>query len=321
MQASVYADYGSFDRLVVKDIDRPSIKDDQVLVRVRAAGLHVGDCFCVRGSPYGVRLMSGLRKPKYGVPGFDLAGVVEAVGKQVTQYKPGDEVFGSSFGTCAEYVGAEANHLALKPQNLDFEKAAAIATSALAALHGLRDVAKVQPGQKVLIIGASGGVGHFAVQLAKAYGAEVTGVCGPHSADMVRWLGADHIIDYAREDFASSGRKYDLIFDNIENRSLAECRRALTPDGMLILNSGRGADGIKMLIRLLKPLVVSRFVRQNLRRYLSMPNHADLVVLKDLIEAGKLIPVIDSTYALQETAEALRKVEAGHVRGKAVVLL
>jgi NADPH:quinone reductase-like Zn-dependent oxidoreductase len=273
----------------------------------------------VRGAPFAVRLVTGLRKPKYGVPGFDLAGRVEAVGTDVKQFQPGDEVFGASTGTCAEYARAAERNLALKPAGLTFEEAAAIPTSALAALHGLRDVGKVQPGQKVLINGASGGVGSFAVQLAKSFGADVTGVCSTRNVDLVRSLGADHVVDYTREDFTRGGQRYDLIFDNVENRSLADCRRVLTPTGTLVLNSGTGAQGIGMLVRLVKPLVLSPVVRQRLRRYLSVPSHEDLVVLKELVESGKLRPVIDRTYPLRETPAALAHIEGGHARGKVVV--
>lgn len=228
-------------------------------------------------------------------------------------------MFGASFGTCAEYAVARENQVAPKPANLSFEQAAALATSGLAALHALRDVAKLRPGQKVLINGASGGVGHFAVQIAKSYGAEATGVCSTINVDMIRSLGADHVIDYTQEDFVKSGPRYDLMFDNIENRSLSDCRRVLKPTGTLILNSGTGATGCAMLIRLIKPLIVSPFVRQNLRRYLSVANHEDLVVLKQLVESGKLTPVIDKTFALQETPDALRHIETGHARGKVVI--
>ena len=249
-----------------------------------------------------------------------MAGQVEGVGDHGTQLQPGDEVFGASTGTCAEYVCAGADTLSLKPANLSFEEAAAIPTSALAALHALRDVGKVQPGQKVLINGASGGVGSFAVQIAKSFGAEVTGVCSTRNVDIVRAIGADHVIDYTQEDF-TQGLHYDLIFDNVENRSLSDCRRALTPSGTLILNSGTGAHGIGMLVRLVKPIVLSPFVRQNLRRYLSVPNHEDLVVLKELVESGKLTPVIDKTYPLRETPAALDYIEGGHARGKVVITI
>lgn len=319
MKAIFHEKYGSPEVLKLSDIDKPVVSDDDVLVRVRAAGLHVGDCFGVRGAPFLMRMVSGLFKPKYGVPGFDVAGHVEAVGNNVKQFQPGDEVFGECNGACAEYVSTGKDKLALKPANLTFEEAAAVPTSALAALHALRDVEKLHPEQKVLINGASGGVGTFAVQIAKSFGAEVTGVCSTINVDMVRSIGADHVIDYTQEDFTQDGLRYDLIFDNVENRSLSGCRRALTPNGTLILNSGTGAHGIRLLIRIVKPLVLSPFVRQNLRRYLSVPNHEDLVVLKELIESGKLTPVIDKTYPLIETPEALGYVEGGHVRGKVVI--
>ncbi len=319
MRAIVQYSYGSPDDVLeLKEIDKPAAKDDEVLVGVHAAGLHVGDCFGVRGAPFGMRISTGLLKPKHG-PGYDMAGQVEAIGNNVKQFQPGDEVFGVSTGTCAEYACAGADTLALKPANLTFEEAAAIPTSALAALHALRDVGKVQPGQKVLINGAAGGVGSFAVQIAKSFGAEVTGVCSTRNVDTVGSIGADHVIDYTQEDFAQGGPGYDLIFDNVENRSLSDCRRALTPRGTLVLNSGTGAQGIEMLVRLVKPLALSPLVRQNLRRYLSKPNHEDLVVLKELVESGKLTPVIDKTYPLRETPAALRYIEGGHVRGKVIV--
>jgi NADPH:quinone reductase-like Zn-dependent oxidoreductase len=321
MRAIVQDEYGPPDVLGVRDIDKPIIKTDQVLVRVHTAGLHIGDCFGVRGTPFPVRLVTGLLKPRYGVPGLDAAGVVEAVGDDVTQFHPGDEVFGECRGTCAEYASAEEDKLVLKPANLAFEQAAAVPTSALAALHGLRDAGKVKPGQRVLINGASGGVGTFAVQIAKWLGADVTGVCGPTNVSMVRSIGADHVIDYTHEDFAQGGQPYDVILDNIENRTLSECRRVLTPDGTLILNSGTGARGFRLLVRLVRPLVTSPFTRQTLRRYLSTANHRDLVVLKELVESGKLTPVIDKSYQLHETPVALRAIEGGHTRGKVVVIL
>jgi len=321
MRAIVHDQYGSFDVLGLRDIDLPVVKDDEVLVRVRAVGLHVGDCFGVRGAPFAMRLVTGLLKPKHGVPGFDVAGQVEAVGTNVRQFRPGDEVFGACNGACAEYACAGKDKLALKPVNLTFEQAAAVPTSALAALHALRDVGKVQPGQKVLINGASGGVGTFAVQIAKSLGAEVTGVCSTTNADTVRSIGADRVIDYTQEDFTQGGKRYDLILDNVENRSLSDCRRALAPSGTLILNSGTGAHGIGMLVRLVKPLALSPFVRQNLRRYLSVPNHRDLVILKQLVESGKLTPVIDRKYPLHESAAALGYIAAGHARGKVVITL
>lgn len=321
MQAIVHQAYGAFDQLRLETLDRPAIGADEVLVRVLAAGLHIGDCFGVRGAPTPIRLMTGLLKPRYGVPGLDLAGRVEAVGSRVTRFAVGDEVFGAGTGSCAEFARASERTLAHKPASLSFEQAAAMPTSALAALRALRDVAQVQPGQKVLINGASGGVGTFAVQLARLYGAEVTGVCSTANVALVRSLGAQQVIDYTREDFTAGTPRYDLILDNVENQSLAACRRVLAPDGMLILNSGSGASGFAMVVRLFAPLVLNPFVRQTLRRFLSMPNPADLDALKTLVEAGHLAPVIGSVHPLQETAAALRQIEAGHARGKVVITL
>jgi NADPH:quinone reductase-like Zn-dependent oxidoreductase len=319
MKAIVYERYGSFDNLEMREIAKPVIEADEVLVSMRAAGLHVGDCFAVRGSPFVMRLAIGLLKPKHGIPGFDGAGEVEAVGATVRNFRPGDAVFGQCDRACAEYAAVNQDKLAQKPANLTFEQAAALPTSALAALHALRDVGKVRLGQEVLINGASGGVGTFAVQIAKSFGAKVTGVCSTRNVEMVRSLGADHVIDYTTEDFTRGSRRYDIIFDNVENRSLSDCRRALTPSGTLILNSGTGAEGIDMLVRLLKPIVLSPFVHQNLRRYLSVAQDKDLVILKELVESGRLTPVIDRTHPLHETADALRYIEAGHARGKVVI--
>jgi NADPH:quinone reductase-like Zn-dependent oxidoreductase len=321
MRAVIQDRYGSPDVLTVRDIPMPVAGADQVLVRVHAAGLHVGDCFAVRGSPFPMRMATGVFKPRHGTPGFDVAGVVEAVGGKVTRFRPGDEVFGSCRGACAEHVVAGEDRLAPKPASLTFAEAAAVPTSALAALHGLRDVGKVEPGQRVLINGASGGVGTFAVQIAKSFGAEVTGVCGPANVDLVRSLGADHVIDYSRHDFTQGGPQYDLVLDNVENRSLAECRRVLKPSGTLILNSGTGARGFGLLVRLVAPLVLSPFSRQTLRRYLSTPKHRDLAVLAELVESGKLRPIVGRTYPLHETAAALRHIETGHAHGKIVITL
>jgi NADPH:quinone reductase-like Zn-dependent oxidoreductase len=318
MKAIIQDSYGPIAALETRDIDKPAVGPGQVLVRVRAAGLHIGDCFSVKGSPFVVRAMTGLRRPKYGVPGFDLAGEVVAVGSAVTKFRPGDEVFGSGNGTCAEYATAREDTLAAKPTGLTFEQAAAIPTSALAALHGLRDAAKLRPGQRILINGASGGVGTFAVQIAKSLGAHVTGVCGTRNVELVRSIGADLVIDYTKDDF-TQGRRYDVVFDNIENRSLGEVRRALTPDGTLVLNSGTGASGLNMLRRLLWPIVLSTFVRHTLRRFISNPNAADLGVLKSMVEDGTLRPVIESTYSLSETRTALQHIESGHARGKVVI--
>jgi NADPH:quinone reductase-like Zn-dependent oxidoreductase len=321
MRAIAYDTYGPLEALIVRDIPTPAVEDGEVLVRVHTASLAIGDVFAVRGAPYAMRMYTGLLKPKWGVPGFDFAGRVEAVGAGAKQFQPGDEVFGSSAAACAEYAVAREDQLALKPANLPWQEAAAIPTAALAALRGLRDVGKVQAGQKVLINGASGGVGHFAVQIAKVLGAEVTGVCSTKNVDMVRSIGADHVIDYTKEDFTRGGKRYDVILDNVENRSLSDVRRALTPTGTLVLNSGTGATGIEMLVRLAQPLVLSPFARQNLRRYLVKPNQKDLALLKDLVASGKLRSVIDKTYPLRETAAALAYIEAAHVAGKVVITI
>jgi NADPH:quinone reductase-like Zn-dependent oxidoreductase len=316
MKAVVQNAYGSPAVLELKEIDEPVVKDDGVLIRVHAAALHAGDSFIMRGVPYLARFAAGWPKPKDYVPGFDLAGHVEAAGKNATRFQPGDEVFGMCGSTCAEYACAPEGSFALKPANLTFEQAAAVPTSAFAALHGLRDVGKVQPGQKVLINGASGGVGTFAVQIAKSFGAEVTGVCSTRNVDMVRSIGADHVIDYTQEDFTQSGRKYELILDNVANRSFSDCRRALTPTGLFIPNSAHAGMGY-----IVKAFVRSAFVRQQGRPFVSTPTNSDLVFLKELIETGKLTPVIDRTYRLSETPEALAYVGEGHARGKVVITM
>jgi NADPH:quinone reductase-like Zn-dependent oxidoreductase len=314
VKAIVQNDYGSPDVFELKEIDDPVIKDGDVLVRVQAASLAAGDYYAMRGAPYIARMSTGWPKPKDYVPGWDLAGTVEAVGKDVEQLQPGDEVFGSCQGTCAEYVGIAAKKLTARPANLTPEQAAAVPTSAVAALRGLRDVGKVQPGQKVLINGASGGVGTFAVQIAKALGAEVTGVCSTKHVDTVRSIGADHVIDYTREDFTNGEQRYDLILDQAANHSLSDFRRVLTPRGIHIPNSGSSGMGF-----ILRAFLLSFFVRQQRRPYLAIPNNQNLVDLRELIEAGKVTPVIDRTYPLSETAEAFGYLDEGHARGKVVI--
>ena len=316
MRAIVQNAYGSPAVLELKEIDKPVVKDDGVLVRVHAAALHAGDYFIMRGVPYLARFAAGWPKPKDYVPGLDLAGHVEAVGRKVTRFQPGDEVFGMGGRACAEYACAREATFVLKPAKLTFEQAAAVPTSAFAALHGLRDAGKLQAGQKVLINGASGGVGTFAAQIAKSFGAEVTGVCSTRNVDMVRSIGADHVIDYTKQDFTQSGPRYDLILDNVANRSFSDCRRALTPRGTLIPNSAHAGMGY-----IVKALVRSAFVRQQGRPFVSMPNNEDLAVLKELIETGKVTPVIDRTYRLSETPEALGYVGQGHARGKVVITI
>jgi NADPH:quinone reductase-like Zn-dependent oxidoreductase len=287
-----------------------------VLARVHAASVHSGDYFIMRGSPYVARFSSGWPKPKDYIPGYDVAGTVEAVGKNVTRLTPGDEVFAGCGRTCAEYVCAAQDQFVPKPSNLTLEQAAVVPTSALAALQGLRDAGKVKPGQRVLINGASGGVGTFAVQIAKALGAEVTGVCSTKNVELVRSIGADHVVDYTREDFTATGQRYDLIFDNVANRSFADMRRALKPSGVIIPNSGNAGIGY-----LLKAAVRSVYARQQGRPFLSMPKYADLVALKDLIEAGRVTPVIDRAYPLAETPDALAYIGTGRARGKVVITL
>lgn len=319
MKAIVQDKYGSPDVLELKEIDKPLVKDDEVLVRVHAVALHAGDWLTLRGVPYIMRPAIGLCKPKNRVPGTDVAGHVEAVGKNVKQFKPGDEVFGTCNGACAEYACAAEEKFALKPANLTFEQAAAVLTSAFTALHALRDVGKVQPGQKVLINGASGGVGTFAVQIARSFGAEVTGVCSTRNVDLVRSIGADHVVDYTQEDFTQSGERHDLMLDMVANRSVSDCRRALSPKGTLVLVGGRGGPWLMGMGRTIRALVLSPFVSQSMRFLVSMPNKEDLVVLKEFVEAGKVTPVIDRTYPLSETSEALVYVEEGHTQGKTVI--
>jgi len=319
MKAITGSSYGPLDALERREIGVPAPGPGEVLVRVRAAAVHVGDVFAVEGHPFPVRFVTGLRRPRYGVPGLDVAGTVDAVGPQVTRFAVGDEVFGSGIGTAAEFARARERELAPKPATLSFEEAAAIPTSALAALHGLRDAAKLTAGQRVLINGASGGVGTFAIQIAKAMGAHVTGVTSTRNVGLVRELGADAVIDYTAEDCTKQPATFDVVLDNIENRRVDELRRVLAPRGVLVLNSGTGAGGLRMLLRLVTPLVRSVFSRQKMRRYLSTPNHADLVVLAELVEAGKLRPVIDRTFPLDETVAALRHVQGGHARGKVVL--
>jgi NADPH:quinone reductase-like Zn-dependent oxidoreductase len=319
MQAILHSRYGPPDALELKDIDQPVVTDDQVLVRVHAAAVGKGDWLTVQGLPYVARLRYGLPNPKHPVPGFDVAGRIEAVGPNVTQLQPGDAVFGWCEGSFAEYASVPEGQLALKPANLSFEQAAAVPISGFAALQALRDTGRVQPGQQVVIIGASGGVGSFAVQIAKAFGAEVTGVCSTKSVDMVRSIGADHVIDYTQQDFTRTGQRYDLILEMAGNRSLSDLRRALTPKGTLVLVGGSGGRWFMGTGRTLRAVLVSPLVGQRLRSFFSKPKGADLVVLKELLEAGKLAPVIDRTFPLRETPEAIRYVGEQSTQGKTVI--
>ena len=317
MQAIIQDRYGSAEVLEARDIDRPVIGDDEVLVRVRAASVHVGDWILMTGVPYVMRMGTGLSKPKNPVPGTDVAGTVDAVGTRVQSLRPGDDVFGWCSGAFAEYVRAPEDQLVKKPANLTFEQAAAVGVSASTALQLLRDDAKVQPGQKVLINGASGGVGTFAVQIAKAFGAEVTGVCSTKNLELVRSIGADHVIDYTQQDFRDGDERYDFILDNVGDRSMADTRRALTPNGTLLSNGGGHAAG--KLGRTIRGFLASLVVRQQARPSVKTQNRSDLIALKELVEAGQVRPVIGGTYPLSQTAEAISQVAAGHARGTLVI--
>lgn len=323
MRAIVQHEYGPPDVLRLEDVAKPIPKDEQVLVRVEAAAIHVGDWFLTQGVPYMMRLGTGLRKPRKSVPGFDVAGRVEAVGKDVTTFTDGDEVFGeASSGSCADFATAAADKLALKPADLTFEQSAAVPVSGVTALRGIRDSGKVEQGQKVLVNGATGGVGVYAVQIAKALGAEVTAVCSTDNLDLARSLGADHVVDYTREDFTKSAQRYDLILDNVGNRPLAECRRALTANGVHIPNSGRSQGRwVGPLGRMSKAALGSVVNRNQGRPYYSPVKRQDLLDLTALIESGSVAPVIDRTYPLAETPAAMEYVGLGHVAGKTVIEL
>ena len=321
MQAIVQDEYGEADEVLrLEEIDKPEIGDDEVLVRVHAAGVDRGAWHLMTGLPYPVRIAGyGLRVPKNGVRGLDLAGCVEALGKDVTTLEPGDEVFGIGDGSFAEYARAREDKLAPKPESLSFEQAAAVPVSALTALQGLRDHGRVERGQKVLVIGASGGVGTFAVQIAKAFGAEVTGVCGTTKVDLVRSIGADHVFDYTRDDIADGGQLY-VILDTGGNRSLSALRRALTPRGTLVIvgaeTGGRWHGGTD---RQLWALMLSPFVGQKSGTFIASENNEDLMALTELIESGQVTPAIDRTYPLSEAPAAIRYMAEGRARGKVVI--
>lgn len=314
MKAVVQNDYGSTDVLQIKEIETPAVKENEVLVRIHAAALNAGDVFSMRGSPWLVRLIVGFPKPKDYVLGWDMAGRVEAVGEAVTRFQPGDEVLSACNGALAEYASVPEDELATKPANLTFEQAAAVPTAGLTALQGLRDAGKLQAGQKVLINGASGGVGTFAVQIAKAFGAEVTGVCSTGKVKLVRSLGADHVVDYTTTDFTKSGRTYDLILDNVANHTFPDLRRTLTPQGIIVPNSGHGGMGY-----VVKAALLSLFMRQHSSLFTANTNYEGLDTLKDLIESEKVAPVIDRTYPLSDVIEAFQYLEQGHARGKVVI--
>ena len=324
MKAVVYTDYGSPDVLQIRDIKKPVPTDDQILVKVHAVSVNPLDWHFIEGRPYIMRgMMGGMRKPKSPRVGVDYSGTVEAVGKNVTQFKPGDEVFGNRIGAFAEYLCPRADRaVVMKPASITFEQAAGIPVAGLTALQGLRDHGKVQPGQKVLINGASGGVGTFAVQIAKNLGAEVTGVCSGRNAEMVRSLGADHVIDYTKEDFTKGNERYDVILDNVGTQPLSGFRRVLKPNGILVMVGGGGPNDGKWvgpMVRPLKAKLMSPFTGQKMGMMLAEPNQKDLTVLAEMMESGKLKPVIDRTYPLAEIREAIAYLEQGHARGKVIV--
>jgi NADPH:quinone reductase-like Zn-dependent oxidoreductase len=317
MKAIVSDRYGSPDVMKLGEVDKPEVTDDGVLVRVRATSVNAHDWHSLRGQPYIMRMGGGLRRPKTTVLGIDAAGTVEAVGTNVTDLQPGDEVFGVRSGAFAEYVSGR--NFVPMPAGLTFEQAAAAPVAGLTALQGLRDKGGIQPGQRVLIYGAGGGVGTFAVQIAKVLGAEVTGVTSTDNVELVRSLGADRVIDYTREDFTRSRQRYDVILDIGAKRPLWKYRRVLAPDGTLVLVGGSAGRWIGPIARALGALLMSRFSSQTLRPFLSDINKDDLLALKDLIEAGRITPVIDRTYQLSEIAQAMRHLETGHARGKIVI--
>jgi NADPH:quinone reductase-like Zn-dependent oxidoreductase len=319
MKAIVRTRFGSPDVLKLEEVQRPVVEDGQVLVRVHAASLNLGDWHFTRGRPYIIRLM-GLRQraAKDRIPGWDLAGSVEAVGANVKEFQPGDEVFGSSIRTLAEYVAVKDIGLVRKPTNVTFEQAAAVPVAAYTALQGLRDFGGLQQGQEVLINGASGGVGTFAVQIAKVLGANVTGVCSTKNLDLVRSIGADHVIDYTREDFTRAGRRYDLIFDVAGNHSLSAYKRVLKPNGTIVL-AGQTGRREHSIFPLLKARLLTPLVRYRLRSFIAKRKKEDLNTLRDYLETGKIHPVIDRTYALREVPEAMRYLGTLHARGKVVI--
>ncbi|HZJ24784.1 MAG TPA: NAD(P)-dependent alcohol dehydrogenase [Anaerolineales bacterium] len=321
MKAILFPKYGSPDVLQLAEVEKPAPNENQVLIKVIAAAANPLDWHRMRGEPFLARMGEGLRKPKNPKLGADIAGQVEAVGMNVTEFKPGDKVFGAvGAGGFAEYVCTREKNLALKPANISFEAAAAAPVVGFTALQGLRDLGHIQAGQKVLVNGASGGVGHFAVQIAKSYGTEVTGVCSTRNLDMVRSIGADHVIDYTREDFTRNGQEYELIYDSIGNRSVFDYRRALKPEGKCVI------AGFTSLPRLFGHMLLGRLVSKAGDKKVGMmgisnANKEDLLVIKELLETGKVVPVIDRRYPLSETAEAIRYLETGHARGKVIIIV
>ncbi len=322
MKAIVQDEYGTADDLMLADIDRPVVGTGEVLVRVHAASVFIGDWHIITGLPYAIRPRFGLRRPKARVRGQEMAGDVEAVGEGVTRFKVGDDVYGTCEGAFAEYVSVPANLLAPKPANLTFEQAATVAITGTTALQAVRDRGGVKPGQRVLIIGAAGGVGSFAVQIAHALGARVTGVGNTAQLDVMRSIGAEDVIDYTQEDFTKLGRRWDLIVDTAGAHPISELRRALTPKGTLVIVGGEGGGKwVGKGSRMMQAPIMSLFIGQTLRMLAVKHNGADLVVLKDLIEAGKVSPVVGRTYQLSEVPDAIRDLEQGRTQGKSVVVI
>jgi NADPH:quinone reductase-like Zn-dependent oxidoreductase len=321
VKAVVYRRFGSPDVLEYEEIDKPTPEDNEVLIRVHAASVNPFDRHLIRGEPYVVRFIIGLSKSKVKRPGVDVSGLVEATGRNVTRFRPGDEVFGSCRGSFAEYVCAPESALVTKPGNVTFEQAAAVPVAGYTALQALRNKGHVRAGQKVLINGASGGVGTFAVQIAKSFGADVTGVCSARKGEMVRSIGADQVIDYTREDFTRSGRLYDLILDNAGNHSLSAFRRVLTPGGRCVIVGGPYRGAIPLLARVIGAIVSSLFSSRKVVIVSAKGNKEDLATLRDLMEAGKVTPVVDRVYRLSEAAQAVRYLEQGHARGKVVIAI
>ena len=323
MKAAIYDRYGPPDVVHIRDVEEPAPKEHEALIKVRAASINPLDWHFMRGTPYFVRLMTGLRKPKITRLGVDVAGQVQAVGRNVTEFRPGDEVFGTCRGALAEYVCTSESALIMKPENVTFEQAASVPVAAFTALQGLRDKGQIQAGQKVLINGAAGGVGTFAVQIAKGFGADVTGVCSTRNLEMVRNIGADRVMDYTRQDFTTSGQRYDLIFDLVGNHSLSAFRRVLNPRGIYIGAGGGGPEvhWLDVLTGPIKALLLSMFVSEKLVPFLARANKKDLTTISELIKGGTVTPVIDKRFPLSEVPEAIRYLEQGHARGKVVITL
>ena len=322
MKAIVCDRYDAPDAFRLEDVEKPTPQDNEVLIQVRAVSVNAYDWGLMRGRPAFTRLFLGLRRPKATRCGRDVAGRIEAVGRRVTQFAPGDDVFGLCRGSLAEYACAAESSLAAKPANVSFESAAAIPLAGLTALQGLRDAGRIQPGQRVLINGAAGGVGTFAVQIAKSFGAHVTGVCSTRSVEMVRSIGADHVVDYTRADFTRSGQRYDVIFDLVANHAFSAYRRVLNPRGILVAAGVGGADGRgfgRRVYRMLSGLLISRFVSQRMVFFMARVKHDDLVILGGFLASGQVTPVIDSRHRLNETSEAFRRLAQGHAQGKIVV--